>query len=74
MKRATGGRTMKNWRTKKALYRITEISKYKYETYPILATGAEIQAYLKSKRENYGYIQGLGGDKTYDCFAVLANN
>ena len=55
MKRATGGKTMKNWRTEKALYRITEISKYKYETYSILATGAEIQAYLKSKRENYGY-------------------
>lgn len=62
---------MKSWRTEKALYSITEISRYKYETYPIIATGDEIKTYLKAKRENHGYIPGLGGDTTYDCFAVL---
>ena len=65
---------MKNWRTEKALYSITEISRYKHETYSMLATGVEIKEYLKAKRENYGYIPGLGGDPTYDCFAVLASN
>ena len=62
---------MKNWRTEKALYQITEISKKKYEQYPIMATGDEVKALLKAKRDAYGYVTGLGGDKSYDCFAVL---
>lgn len=62
---------MKNWRTEKALYSITEISQHRCETYPMMATGDEIKEYLKAKRESHGYVPGLGGDRTYDCFAVL---
>ena len=63
---------MKNWRTEKALYQITEVSRRKVETYPMYATGDEIKSFLESKRMAHGYVPGLGGDATYDCFAILA--
>lgn len=57
--------------TKKELYEITEGSKKKIERYPMIATREEIRNWLKMKREVYGYIEGVGGDKSYYCYAVL---
>ena len=55
----------------KKLYEITEIGRGIHETYALVMTETELKQYLKSKREAYGYIPGIGGDRTYDCFAVL---
>ena len=52
------------------LYEIHEISRKGQEIYRLLMTGKELNEYLKAKREMYGYIPGLGGDKSYDCWAV----
>lgn len=62
---------METWRTKKGLYTITETGRGIHEQYPMMATGEEVKAWCKTKREAHGYIKGLGGDRTYDCFAVL---
>ena len=53
------------------LYEIHEISNKKPdEVYTLMMTGEELKEYLKTKREMNGYIPGLGGDKSYDCWAV----
>lgn len=52
------------------LYEIHEISRKGQEVYTLLMTGKELKDYLQSKRDMYGYIPGLGGDKSYDCWAV----
>jgi len=52
------------------LYEIHEISRKGDTVYTLMLTGKELKDYLKSKREMYGYIPGLGGDKSYDCWAV----
>lgn len=52
------------------LYEIHEISNKNNEVYTMMMTGKELKDYLKSKREMNGYISGLGGDKSYDCWAV----
>lgn len=62
---------MKNWRTEKALYQITEISRKKKEEYNMLMTGDEVAAWCKMKNVAYGYVPGCGGDKHYTCMAVL---
>jgi hypothetical protein len=55
----------------KKLYEITEISKKGIEKYTLSMTISELRAYLKGKREMNGYIEGMGGDKSYECLAVL---
>ena len=62
---------MKNWRTEKALYEFHEISKKQHEIYSMIMTGDEVSAWCKMKNEVYGYIPGVGGDKSYTCWAVL---
>jgi hypothetical protein len=62
---------MKNWRTAKALYHFTEISRGKKDEYDMIMTGEEVSAWCKMKNEFYGYVPGVGGDKTYNCMAVL---
>lgn len=57
----------------KKLYYITErTSPKKCETYPIMATEEEIKRILKAKREMYGYIPGVGGNRNYSCYATFA--
>lgn len=52
------------------LYEIHEISRKGEEVYILKMTGKELKQYVKTKREMYGYVSGLGGDKSYDCWAV----
>ena len=61
---------MKNWRTEKALYEVHEVSNKKIEVYPMIATGEEISKWCNTKEEVHGYIKGVGGDKSYSCWAV----
>lgn len=68
-----GKNTMKNWRTDKALYHFTEISRSKKEEYNMIMTGEEVSAWCKMKNEAYGYVPGCGGDKSYQCIAVLVD-
>ena len=63
---------MKNWKTTKALYKVTEISRKGLEEYHLMMTGEEISAYLKAQNDMHGYIPGVGGDRSYSCEAVLA--
>lgn len=62
---------MKNWRTAKALYSIVENSKKETTITPMVATGEEVSRLCKAKNEFYGYIPGIGGNKSYQCYAVL---
>lgn len=62
---------MKNWRTRKGLYTVREVSKKNIEEYAMIATGEEISAWCKAKNEVNGYVEGLGGDRSYSCFAWL---
>ena len=62
---------MKTWRERKALYEIHEVTRKSHEVYHFLASGDEISAYCKGKNEMNGYIEGLGGDRSYCCWAVL---
>lgn len=55
----------------KKLFEITEISKSNLERYFLKMTEEEVKVWCKMKREAYGYIEGVGGDRSYDCFAVL---
>lgn len=52
------------------IYEIHEISRKGQEIYTLMMTGKELKQYLQNKREAYGYIPGVGGDKSYDCWAV----
>ena len=61
---------MKNWRTEKRLYEIHEVSKKTNEVYCVLMTGNEVAEWCKMKNEVYGYIDGIGGDRSYSCWAV----
>lgn len=54
----------------KKLYEITEISRNKCERYCLKMTRDEVDKWCKMKRNAYGYVRGVGGDKSYDCFAV----
>lgn len=63
---------MKNWKTTKAIYKVTETSRKGSKEYLLMMTGEEISAYLKAKNDMNGYIPGLGGDRSYSCIAVLA--
>ena len=63
---------MANWRTDTRLYEVTEISRKGKEVYHMLATGDEISAWIKAKNEMNGYVPGLGGDRSYSCFAIQA--
>ena len=62
---------MKNWRTRKGLYMVREISNKSCVDYPMILTGDELNEWVKSHNESYGYIPGVGGDKSYTCFAWL---
>ena len=55
----------------KNLYEIYEVCRKGTEKYSVYMTEDEVRAFLKTKREMYGYIEGFGGDKSYDAFAVL---
>lgn len=63
---------MKAWRTEKKLYHFVEISKKSKEEYDMIMTGEEVSKWCKMKNEVYGYVPGLGGDRSYSCWAVLA--
>lgn len=52
------------------LYEIHEISRKGEEVYVVQMTGRELKSWLQSKRDMYGYIPGVGGDRSYDCWAV----
>ena len=60
---------MTSWETEKALYEIHEINKKSHETYSVIMTGEEVAKWCKAKNESYGYIEGLGGDRSYGCWA-----
>lgn len=62
---------MKSWKTEKKLYHFIEMSKKGKEEYSLIMTGEEVSKWCKMKNENYGYIQGVGGDRSYSCVAVL---
>lgn len=62
---------MAKWRTQTALYEIHEISTKAHEVWHMSATGDEISAICKAKNETNGYVPGLGGDRTYSCWAVV---
>ena len=64
------GKRMTNWKTRMAAYEVHEVSKKNDEVYMMMATGNEISAWCKAKNENHGYVEGLGGDKNYSCWAV----
>lgn len=61
---------MQDWREKVALYEVHEVSRKSHEVYTMKATGQKISDWCRLKQENYGYIEGLGGDKSYSCWAV----
>lgn len=61
----------RNWRTDKGLYEIHEVTKRSHESYSMIATGNEIRDWCNAKEEAYGYIPGIGGDRSYSCWAVL---
>lgn len=61
---------MLSWKEREALYEIHEFTKKGHEVWGIYATGAEISKILKAKNEMNGYVEGLGGDKNYACWAV----
>ena len=61
---------MTNWKERIALYEIHEVSKKNHEVYSLMMTGSDITNWCKSKNELYGYVEGLGGDKNYTCWAV----
>lgn len=58
------------WRTEKRLYRFIEISKKSYEEYHLVMTGEEVANYCKNKMVMNGYVEGVGGDRSY---AIVAN-
>ena len=58
------------WLTEKRLYEIHETNKKNDEIYTMYATGSEIRDYCKKKNELNAYVDGLGGDKGYSCWAV----
>lgn len=62
---------MKKWMTETRLYEITEISKKSKEIYHMKATGKEVAEWCKMKNDAYGYVDGVGGDRSYSCYAVL---
>ena len=57
---------------KKRLFIVVESTKKSQEIYNIYMSENEIKAYCKTKNEFYGYIEGIGGDKSYTCFAYYA--
>lgn len=61
---------MNDWKNTKGLYEIHEVARGKHEVYSVLMTGAEVSKWCKTKNEFYGYIPGLGGDRSYSCWAV----
>ena len=61
---------MTNWKERKATYEVHEIGKMAHEVYTMVMTGKEISDWCKARNDNYGYIEGLGGDKSYSCWAV----
>ena len=63
---------MKSWKTEKNLYYFIEMSKKGKEEYSLIMTGEEVIKWCKMKNENYGYIAGCGGDRSYSCVAILA--
>ena len=65
---------MTKWKSEKALYEIHEINKKNHEVYHLMMTGEEVAAWCKSKNEAYGYIECLGGDRSYSCWAVAINH
>ena len=61
---------MKKWQMEQHLYKVYEGNKKRREEYPILATGEEMARFLKGHNEMNGYVDGVGGDKSYYCYAV----
>ena len=50
---------------------VREISNKSCVDYPLILTGDELNEWVKSHNESYGYIPGVGGDKSYVCLAWL---
>ena len=63
---------MKDWRTEKALYHIQETSRRGTDDSYMVATGNEIAELCKAKNEMNGFINGCGGDRSYNCIAWLS--
>ena len=61
---------MANWKERTALYEVHEVSKKGQEVYVLTMTGQQISDWCRAKNENYGYVEGVGGDKNYSCWAV----
>jgi len=59
------------WKTRKGLYRIHETRRGSDESYSIVATGDEVSEICRAKNESNGYIEGVGGDRSYSAWAVL---
>ena len=64
---------MKNWRKEKTLYEIHEVHKNYEEVYHMVTTGEKMLEWCKNKNAVHGYIPGVGGDRNYDCWAVMVN-
>lgn len=61
---------MAKWRTEKRLYEVHEIGRGINEVYTLYCTGNEISQWCRTKNEMNGYVEGLGGDRSYGCWAV----
>lgn len=61
---------MANWKERTATFEVHESSRKINEVYYMTMTGAEMSNWCKAKNENNGYVEGLGGDKSYTCWAV----
>lgn len=62
---------MKNWEQAEGYYDIIEMNKKKVEKYPVRMTGKEVSEFCKAKMYFNGYVEGVGGDRSYSCIAIL---
>lgn len=58
---------------KKRLFEVHENGRGIHDVYHMIATDSEMDKWLKMKEEVYGYIPGVGGDRTYSAWAVYAD-
>lgn len=54
---------------KQHMFQVVETGKGIRETYTLMMTDEEMSKYLSGKNDMYGYIPGLGGDKSYSIVA-----
>ena len=58
---------------KKHLFEVHENGKGINDIYHLIMTDTEMSEFLKNKNAFYGYIDGVGGDKSYNAWAVYAD-